>query len=209
MAVLKADILAFVNEKQRLAETVATIEDEINEVLQDLGKRALWPNLYRADVVADRATLANGDKSVAFPTGLRVLDFIIVNDGTNDGRPLVEITAEQWQRQREDESSSNYDEPLRFARRGKLWLPDPIPDTTDVAKYWYWRHHPKTSGVTEDILFDDEFDLCIKYGVCAKVALTARRSEYIGTWEPRYEQQVFRLMPVADKKKTVCKFRDV
>lgn len=211
MSVLKADILAFVNEKQRLSETVASIEDEINEVLQELGKRALWPNLYRDDVTADRSTLTTGQTAVAFPAGLRVLDFIVINDGSNDGRPLRSMTAAQWQRKRRDEASGAYAEPKRYARRGKTWKPDPLPDSanTYTAKYWYWRHHPKTSGVTEDILFDDEFDLCLKYGVCAKVALTSNRTEYIKQWTPRYREQIAELLPTADRKITVCKFRDL
>jgi len=209
MSVLKTDILSFINEKQQLAETVASIEDEINEVLQDLGKRALWPDLYRADVTADRGTLASGNKSISLPSGLRVLDFIVINDGTNDGEPLKVMTAEKWQRKREDESTSNYDEPLRHVRRGKAWWPDPIPDGAYTAKYWFWRHHPKTSGATEDILFGDEFDLCIKYGVCAKVASTGGRSAYEARWEPRYERQIRAMLPTANLKQTVCTFRDV
>lgn len=207
MSVLKADLVEFVNEKQCLSETVASIEDEINEVLQEVGKRALWPNLYRDDVTDDRSTLSEGQTAVAFPIGLRVLDAIVINDG----RPLRTMTAVRWQRKRRDESSSGYAEPKRYARRGKTWKPDPLPDGdhTYTAKYWFWRHHPKTSGTTEDILFDDEFDLCLKYGVCAKVAMTANRTEYVKLWDPRYREQILQLLPTADNKITVCKFRDL
>lgn len=209
MAVLKADILLFTNEKLRRSDAIGDILDEINIVLKDLSKRAKWPNLYRSNVTADQTTLASGDSAVSFPTGFRVLDKIVINDGDNDGRPLKEMTFQKWLEYREDESSSNYDEPKRYAKRGKKWYPDPIPDDAYTAKYWFWRYHPKTLSTTEDILFDDEFDVVIKYGVCAEIARTHRRTTDIALWEPRYEREVAKLIPEEDRDKTVAKYSDL
>lgn len=209
MSVLKADILLFANEKLQLSEGIAGILDEINIVLKDLSKRAKWPDLYRSNVEADRSTLASGNSAISFPTGFRVLDKIVINDGTNDGRPLKEITFQKWLKHREDESSSGYNEPKQYAKRGKKWYPDPIPDGAYTAKYWFWRHHPKTESDTEDILFDDEFDVVIKYGVCAEIARTNRRTPDIALWEPRYEREVAKLIPEEDRDKTVAKYSDL
>jgi len=205
----KADILTFVNDKQRQNYEIADILDEINLILKDLSRAAKWPDLYREDVTADRSELTEGDDAISFPTGLRILDFIVVNDGSNDGRPLTEISFRDWLKLREDETSSSYAEPKYFARRGKKWFPHPIPDGAYTGKYWYWRHHPVTEEETEDILFGDEFDQCIKYGVCAEVAKTHGRTEYINIWEPRYMAEKAKLTPEADRDITLAKYSDL
>ena len=213
MSVLKADILLFTNEKLKLADEIADILDEINIVLKDLSRRAKWPDLYRSNVTADQTTLSSGDSPISFPTGLRVLDKIVINDGTNDGRPLKEITFQKSLERREDESSANYDEPKEYAQRGKKWYPDPIPDGAYTAKYWFWRYHPATdaekTGDDDDILFGDEFDIIIKYGVCAEIARTHKRTDYIALWEPRYEREVAKILPEEDKDKTLAKYSDL
>lgn len=211
MAVQKTNILTFIDEKlnRKGVDDIADILDEINIVLKDLSKRAKWPDLYRSNVEADRSSISEGNSAISFPTGFRVLDKIVINDGTNDGRPLTEITFEKWLRYREDESSSGYNEPKRFARRGKKWYPDPIPNTDYTAKYWFWRHHPVTTGDTEDILFGDEFDIALKYGVTAEVARTYGRERYIAIWEPRFEIEVNKLRPLADRDITLAKYSDI
>ena len=143
------------------------------------------------------------------PTGCRVLDYIVINDGDNDGKPLKEIPYEKWLKRREDESTSNYDEPKRFARRGKKVYWDRIPDGAYTAKFWFWRHHPGTASATEDILFGDEFDRLIKYGVCAEVAKSHKMTGYIDIWEPRYLAEVAKMIPEEDLKTTLVQYPEV
>ena len=88
MSAQKTAILTFCNAKLLREDTVAGILDEIQQVLDDLSKMGKWPDLYRANVEADRKTLASGTSSSALPDGLRVLDYIIINDGDKDGKPL-------------------------------------------------------------------------------------------------------------------------
>lgn len=204
--VVKTDILAFCNAKLRRSDTVAGIIEEINDVLDDLSRAAKWPDLYRSNVEADRTTLVDGNSEISFPTGLRILDKIVINDGTRDSKPLEEITFQKLLEYRRHEHSS---EPRRFARRGKKWYPDPIPDGAYTAKYWFWRRHPKTLNTTEDILFGDEFDLVIKYGVCAEVAKTHKMTDYIAIWEPRYMAEKAKMLPEEDKDNTLAKYSDL
>ena len=212
MSVQKTAILTFCNAKLLREDTVAGILDEIQQVLDDLSKMGKWPDLYRANVEADRKTLASGTSSSALPDGLRVLDYIIINDGDNDGKPLTEIKFENWLRNREDESSSNYDEPEKFARRGKNVYWERIPDGAYTAKFYHWRHHPiveaAKTGDDEDILFGNEYDRVIKYGVCAEVAKTHKRTEDIDLWEPRYMAEVAKMMPAEDSKTFSVKYQD-
>lgn len=206
MSVLKTDILTFCNAKLNRSDAIADIIDEINEVLDDLSKMGKWPDLYRANVTADQVSLVSGTSSSDLPTGCRVLDFIVINDGDNDGKPLKDMTFEKWLENREDESSSNYDEPKRFARRGKKVFWDKIPDDDYTAKFWFWRHHPGTTGSTEDILFGDEFDRLIKYGVCAEVAKTHKMKSYIDLWEGRYMAEVVKMVPEEDLVPSLVKY---
>lgn len=215
MSVLKTDILSFCIAKLKFEnpQTIAAIIGEINDVLSDLSRAAKWPDLYRSNVEADRTTLASGDSEISFPSGLRVLDKIIINDGTNDGRPLEGITFQEWCEYRENESSSGYAEPKRFARRGKKWYPDPIPDGAYTAKYWFWRYHPESdatkTGDDDDILFGDEFDRVIKYGVCAEVAKTHKMTDYITLWESRYINEKGKMLPEEDRDNTLAKYSDL
>lgn len=209
MSTTKVDILAFCNAKLRLNDEIDDIIGEINDVLDDLSRAAKWPDLYRSNVEADRTTLASGNSEISFPDNFRVLDKIVINDGDNDGRPLGEITFQKWLERREDESNSNYDEPKQYARRGKKWYPDPIPDGAYTAKYWFWRYHPKTLSTTEDILFGDEFDLVIKYGVCAEIAKTHKMTGYIDIWEPRYMAEKAKMLPEEDRDNTLAKYSDL
>jgi hypothetical protein len=209
-AVLKADILTFVNKMQRENYAIADILDEINKTLKDLSRAAKWPDLYRSNVTADQSTLASGDSEISLPDGLRILDFIVINDGSNDGRPLKLISFEKWLNRREDQTSGAYDEPKRYARRGKKWYPDPIPDGAYTAKYWFWRYHPTVTAEDASlILFGDEFDPCLKYGVCAEVAKTHKRQEYIDIWEPRYIAEKAKMLPEEDTDITVAKYCDL
>lgn len=208
MSVQKSAILTFCNAKLLREDAVAGIIDEINQCLDDLSKMAKWPDLYRANVTDDQVTLASGTLSSSLPTGCRVLDYIVINDGDNDGKPLKEITFKKWLERREDESSSNYDEPKCFARRGKQVFWDDIPDDDYTAKFWFWRHHPGTLSTTEDILFGDEFDRLIKYGVCAEVAKTHKMTAYIDLWEGRYMVEVAKMVPEEDRITTLCQYQD-
>lgn len=209
MSVLKSEILSFCNTKLIRNDSIADIIDEINLVLDDLSKMGKWPDLYRANVEADRVTLSSGTSSSNLPTGLRVLDYIVINDGDSDGAPLTELEFNDWLEEREDESSSNYDEPVQFARRGKQLFWQPIPDGAYTAKFWFWRHHPGTSGETEDILFGNEFDRVIKYGVCAEVAKTHKMTGYIELWEGRYLAEVVKMVPEEDLITTTVRYHDV
>lgn len=208
MSVQKSAILTFCNASLIRSDEVADIIDEINQVLDDLSKMGKWPDLYRADETADRVSLSSGTKSSSLPTGCRVLDYIVINDGANDGKPLNDITFKEWLKNREDESSSSYDEPKQFARRGKKVFWDKIPDDDYTAKFWFWRHHPVTESTTEDILFGDEFDRVIKYGVCAEVAKTHKMTDYINLWESRYMAEVDKMVPEEDLVPTLCEYHE-
>lgn len=210
MSILKADILTFTNAKLALEDAVTDILDEINITLKNIAKAAKWPALYRANESDDRETLASGDSSTALPTNCRILDFIIINDGTNDGRPLKDLAFEKWLKKREDETSASYDEPTKFARRGNSIFWDPIPDGAYTAKYYFWRHHPTVVADTDDILFGDEFETVVKYGVTAEVAKTHKRiqSGEIDLWESRYNFEIAKMIPEEDLVETLIDYQD-
>lgn len=211
MSVLKADIVTFCNAKLVREDALADILDEINLILDDVSKMGKWPDLYRVDETDDRISLTEGDSSSSLPTDLRVLDFIIINDGDNDGKPLKEISFKKWLARREDESSSNYDEPKNFARRGKKVFWDRIPDGAYTAKFYFWRHHPAVTVADASlILFGNEFDRVVKYGVCYEVAKTHKMVEggYVDLWGANYNVELVKMVPEEDLIETLVEYQD-
>lgn len=206
MSVLKSDILIFTNAALLRSDSISDIINEINIVLDDLSKSGKWPDLYRADETGDRVTLESGMRSSSLPTGCRVLDYIVINDGTNDGKPLGDLTFKKWLKRRGYRSSSG--EPRRFARRGKSVFWDPVPDGAYTAKFWFWRHHPAVKADTDDILFGDEFDRLVKYGVCAEVAKSHKMTDYITLWESRYLAEIAKMLPEEDLVTTLVEYQD-
>ena len=157
MAITKDNMVDELNARLNRSETTTTLAQEIRGALRYISGFAKWKALYVVSGGSD--TIASGTNSIAYPTGLRVLDKIVFNDGTYDGKPLTEMDWNQWLKNRHDESSTNYDEPKRYVERGSNIYLDPVPDDNDGVTDWaytlyYWQWHPDQAT----ILFGDEFE---------------------------------------------------
>ena len=209
MSVLKTEVLAYAVETLRKDSFVnADILVPLNEVLKELSKITTWPDLYRANVAGDQDTLADADETSDFPTDLRVLDYIIINDGDDDGRPLTKITFEKYLKLREDKTGGDEDEPMVFAVRGKVFYWWPIADDAYTVKFYFWRNHPKTLLETEDILFGDEFQDAVNKGVAAKIA-DNKSLPKADSLLAKYVGAVALLTPEEDTNETLAKFQDI
>lgn len=224
MAVLKTEVLAFVKESLRKDSLVnADILVALNETLKEISKITTWPDLYRANVEADRATLSVSTETSDFPTDFRVLDYIVINDSLDDGRPLHKITFEKYLKLLEDladeddnKESADYDEPEVFAVRGKKFYWWPIPDrnlisaveTAYTAQFYFWRNHPKTTTDEEDILFGDEFQDVVNKGVVAKIA-DNKSLPKADSLLAKYAGAIALLTPEEDTNETLAKYHDI
>lgn len=201
-------IVTFVNAALKESYAAADILNEINFTLHDISKMANWPDLHRSGETGDNAALVSGSKSIDFPANFKDLEYIVINDGTDDGEPLVEIEYKKLLKKYEDLSTAEYNEPLYYAKRAKKFWLWPIPDTSYTAKPHFWRYHPAIEA-DGTILFGDDFDVVIKAGVCFKLAVTHKKTGYIEIWGPLYHSEKAKMKPADDKRKTVAKYHDL
>lgn len=162
MSITVANVITDLNDELTLSESTDTastaIKKAMSKAVRWLSKRARWSCLHHSK--EDYST-SEGDESIAWPDNFRVLDGIVVNDGTYDSKPLTKITYNKWLKRRADETTADYDEPEEYADRGEKFYLDPLPDSNDgnnyTIKVWYWRWHPAITAVDTTILFGDVF----------------------------------------------------
>jgi hypothetical protein len=161
MSFTKDNIVTALNSRLGRSETSTTIAEIIKAGLKFVSEGGLWPCLWNSK---EDYTIESGTSYLDWPTDFRVLDEIRINDGTYDGDPLDEITYEEWLQNREDETSANYDEPVKFAQRGKRFYLDPVSDDDYTGKVYFWRYHPDQA----EIIFDDSFKEAVFNAVMGK-----------------------------------------
>ena len=161
MAITVANCITDLNDQLKVSESTdspsTAVLNALTKALRWLSRQANWSCLH----TSASPTTTEGAQSVDYPANFRKLDYIVVNDGTYDGKPLTKITFRKWLRKRRDETSADYDEPTKFAQRGKKFYLEPRPDSNDGNNYtvtvWYWRWHPGIAALGTTILFPDEF----------------------------------------------------
>jgi len=157
----KAQIVTVLNSRLNRSETATTLAEAIKAGLKFVSDFARWPCLWHSA----EYTTSEGDDNIAWPADFNELDRIVVNDGDNDSDPLTEITFREWLRNREDESSSNYDEPRHYAERGQYFYLDPPPDDNNYTiTVYFWRYHPDQ----DTILFPESFREAVFNAVMGK-----------------------------------------
>ncbi len=161
MSITKANIVTQLNSRLGRSETATTLAEVIKAGLKFVSGLGRWPCLHTSKT--DYA-LVSGTYYLAWPDNFRELDCIVLNDGTYDGEPLTEIKYEEWKKNREDETSANYDESEHYANRGKFFYLDPISDGSYTGKIDYWQWHPDQ----DTILFGDEFKEAVFNAVMGK-----------------------------------------
>ncbi len=204
MAITKEELLTVLN--ARLARSETDIDEEIRSALYDLSELALWPDLWTSDT---SQTLASGDVSLSHPSDFRILDKIILNDGSNDGRPLTLIDGgfDQYLKRKEDESSTDYDEPLEYTPRGTLWYLDPTADGAYTTVIYYWKYATSLSSID----FSEPFREAIYNAVMMKylegkgLAQTPKFAEKAQL----YLRETTKLLPRADRPNPVVAYRDI
>ena len=116
------------------------------------------------------AALAGGTKEIAHPANLRILDKIVLNDGTYDGAPLTLTSYGTILAGREDQTSSRYAQPTHYASRGAYFHLMPTSDGVYTPKISYWQNHPDITAyaVGKAFLFAEDFEEAVNFACTGK-----------------------------------------
>ena len=145
MAITSSEVSTAVNDNIKHTSTD-------RELLLALKKLSGAGNILFA--IDESQSLADGDTTLDYPDDFKGLGHIVLNDGTYDGRPLIECTYEQYLEYQNDKASSSRSEPRVFAEMGQKFYVEPISDGAYTAKIHHYRYHPEDVST---ILFRDEW----------------------------------------------------
>ena len=176
MAIIKANILTFVNRALRRAET--DIDIDIQTTLNDLS------NLDLLEAEDNTQTLSSGDTTLAYPTDFRGLVSIVLIDSSSvRRRPLTALPGGQSEYEdlrRQDAATSTPWSYAEFNKLFHLWRP---PDQNFTTEIKYYRRHPQD---LDNILFGDEFTNAVNFGAAYETATSLGLTRLINIWERRY-----------------------
>lgn len=176
MAILKADILDFVN--RALQRSESDIDIEIQLALNDLSNE----DFLEAEDTTQ--VLASGDLTLAYPTDFRdLVSIVLINNSGVRGRDLRALPRgyKQYQELRDNDSTTDTpDFYAKFQRLFHLWRPPNGDFTTEIK---YYRFHPQD---VDTIIFGDEFRNAIYFGAAYYRALTLGLTRLINIWGPQY-----------------------
>lgn len=175
------------------------------EALAWLSRQALWSCLHTSE---EGSALAEGSAYISFPSNFRILDAIVLNDGSDDGEPLKKLDGgyPALLKKKEDLTSADYDEPEYYVQRLRRFYLWPVADGAYTPTTHYWRYHPDQS----DILFGDDFEEAL---YCAFIAAyldgKGRHAKARYYWT-KAEAAVRDLKPdFADERHVTCRYRDL
>lgn len=162
MDITTATIVTAVNADLNKSETTVTLARAIRAGLKWVSRRGEYSILF---VKEGEVELVATNNTIAKPAGLRLLDLIVLNDGSTDSDPLTETT---WSKIKEARAGgTNSGEPTQYVERGGNYELNRDCDGAYTAKLDYYRYHPDPSDIENAILFGEEFEETINYAVTA------------------------------------------
>ena len=182
---IKNDIINSYNEAVRgkLAVDSTALDTAIQLCLNDLSK-----SLDALKATDDSQTLEAGNVSLAYPTDFRnALSIVLIDNSGVKHAPLTMLPGGHREyRQLKDHDSANGESVWYSEFDSKFWLWRPADGdyTTEIE---YYRYHPK--GQTDNILFDNYFEDCVKFGTIFYKVLLRGNPKYISIWKPMYEDE--------------------
>lgn len=187
MAILKADVLTFVNSV--LARSETDIDAQIISVINDLR----FLNLLEAQDLTK--TLSDGSTYFDEPTGFKSPISIVLNDGSTNLAPLLPMPGgyKGYRDAMEEVVVGDESTPEYYARfAGKIYVyPTADQDYTSIIDF-YKKH----ALDADNIEYNDDFTSCFKFGAAYYVAMKRGLSRYIAIWQPAYASQIQTLILV-------------
>ncbi len=178
--IVKADIIDDVNDNLQLALAGTELDIAIIKTLTDMSKRGLLVG------IDDTQILADGDTTLAYPTGFRkggVINITLIDASGAEKGPLVKLHGghNEYRKLRHNDSSAGIT--IWFSEFNKefyLWRPANQAYTTLIE---YSKNHAKDA---DNIEFETEFENLMFAGASYWYAAKLGRSTGIALWGPIY-----------------------
>ncbi len=186
MAVIaKADILTDVGENliaDSSGFTGTDLDRAINKTLTDMSNRGL---LVGTD---STQTLADGDKTLNYPTGFRSAITITLTDlSSNEHFPLVKLPGGHQEYRESIAFGGAIGRPEWFSEFDELIYLYGKADKAYTVLIEFRKNHPKTPN---NIEFTDEFENVMFAGVTYWKAVALSRKNAISLWSPVYGNEM-------------------
>lgn len=176
--IVKADIIADVNENLQTAFSSTDLDRAIIKTLTDMSNRSL---LVGTD---EDQSLAAGDGTLDFPTGYRFAIAITLTDASSAVQaPLIPLPGGHNEYRQLTQNDSSTGKPEWFSEFNKqfhLWRATNQAYTVLIE---YYKNHAKDAG---NIEFETEFENLMFAGATYWKAVAAKRVSSIQIWAPIY-----------------------
>ena len=179
MAILKANIEAFINVCMEDGISAASLTEAIKLCLRDISNIGL---LVGSDI---SQTLANGNLTLAIPAQYKdVLSIQLTDDGGIKQDPLMAVSGGYDEYLLLMADSTTKSTPDYYSEYdGSFYLyPPPNGDYTVNIAYQKYDNQDDTA-----IEFGDEFSNALKFGSLYFYAMMKSRERYAALWGPKYE----------------------
>ena len=193
MTITAAQILTKVNANLNRNET--DIDDQIKEILQDIGNRDDFIKSATTMTATDSAT------TTAAPSLMkRYIELYITG-----GEHLREISYEEYREWMQDQSSPIESEPEEFALLNDTFYWKPVPNTGYTVQIDYYKYHAESTTVE----FPDRFRAAVYAGVTMAVARDENLKEQLAKYLNFYEAEITKLKGLVKRIPTLVRYRDI
>ena len=184
MAILKAEIIAYVNAALGKSYSGSDLDIQIKAALDDLA------NMHVLTGTDTSQTLANGDTYLTYPsdsleTKQAIRSIKLTDSNSLQLAPLKQLRGgyKEYLRLMESFSTASRSEPAWYAHqdgRLYLWTPPGGSYTVEI------RYYKLAQAVDSGIEFPESWRNAIYFGTIYQKALLGADSVYRDQWEPRY-----------------------
>jgi len=181
MAILKADIEAFINVCMEDGISAASLTEAVKLCLRDISNIGL---LVGSETTQ---TLESGDLTLDVPDEYKdVLNIQLTDDGDVLQDPLIALSGGQEEYRLLMSESNSTNTPEYYSEYDGAFYLYPPPDddyTTNIEYQKYDDQNP------DSIEFGDEFSNALKFGSLYFYAMMKSRERYVALWGPKYEYE--------------------
>ena len=179
MAILKADIEAFINVCMEDGISAASLTEAVKLCLRDISNIGLLVGSDTTKVLAD------GDLSLAVPDEYKdVLSIQLTDDGDVLQDPLIALSGGHEEYRLLMADSTTTGTPEYYSEYDGAFYLYPSPDDDYTVNIEYQKYDDQDDTAIE---FGEEFSNALKFGSLYFYAMMKSRERYVALWGPKYE----------------------